>query len=104
MESRYRLDLHWCCPSHKARSLEAAMPWLCLKRASSSEVQEALVVLVSPDSEESTGKSQESTDRDTKQDAENRLNLLVFYGFPAKNWQSLPTTNPIESAFVTIRH
>lgn len=30
--------------------------------------------------------------------------LLAFYGFPAQHWQSLRTTNPIESTFGTIRH
>ena len=30
--------------------------------------------------------------------------LLVFYGFPAKHWQSIRTTNPIESTFAIIRH
>ncbi|GAA3933824.1 IS256 family transposase [Litoribacillus peritrichatus] len=30
--------------------------------------------------------------------------LLAFYGFPAQHWQSLRTSNPIESAFGTIRH
>ena len=30
--------------------------------------------------------------------------LLVFYDFPAQHWQSLRTTNPIESTFATIRH
>ena len=30
--------------------------------------------------------------------------LMAFYDFPAKHWQSLRTTNPIESTFATIRH
>jgi len=30
--------------------------------------------------------------------------LMTFYDFPAKHWQSLRTSNPIESAFATIRH
>lgn len=30
--------------------------------------------------------------------------LLVFYDFPAQHWQSIRTTNPIESTFGTIRH
>lgn len=30
--------------------------------------------------------------------------LLNFYDFPATHWQSIRTTNPIESAFGTIRH
>jgi putative transposase len=29
--------------------------------------------------------------------------LLTFYGFPAEHWKHLPTTNPIESTFATIR-
>jgi len=30
--------------------------------------------------------------------------LRTFYDFPAQHWQSVRTTNPIESTFVTIRH
>ncbi|MCA9501354.1 MAG: transposase, partial [Nitrospira sp.] len=30
--------------------------------------------------------------------------LLTFYAFPAEQWPSLRTTNPIESTFGTIRH
>ena len=33
-----------------------------------------------------------------------RTELLVFYDFPAQHWQSIRTTNPIESTFATIRH
>lgn len=33
-----------------------------------------------------------------------REELIAFYGFPAKHWQSLRTSNPIESTFGTIRH
>lgn len=29
---------------------------------------------------------------------------MAFYSFPAKHWQSIRTSNPIESAFGTIRH
>ena len=30
--------------------------------------------------------------------------LLAFFDYPASHWQSLRTTNPIESTFGTIRH
>lgn len=30
--------------------------------------------------------------------------MLVFYDFPAAHWQSIRTTNQIESMFATIRH
>lgn len=33
-----------------------------------------------------------------------RAELMAFYDFPAQHWQSLRTTNPIESTFATIRH
>ena len=33
-----------------------------------------------------------------------RGSLLAFYDFPAEHWVHLRTTNPIESAFATIRH
>jgi len=33
-----------------------------------------------------------------------RLALLAFYDFPAEHWPHLRTTNPIESAFATVRH
>ena len=29
---------------------------------------------------------------------------MVFYDFPAQHWQSIRTSNPIESTFGTIRH
>jgi len=30
--------------------------------------------------------------------------LFTFYDFPAKHWQHIRTTNPIESTFATVRH
>jgi len=33
-----------------------------------------------------------------------REELLAFYAFPAPHWQSIRTSNPIESTFGTIRH
>lgn len=33
-----------------------------------------------------------------------REELMAFYDFPAPHWQSIRTTNPIESTFGTIRH
>ena len=33
-----------------------------------------------------------------------RAELLAFYNFPAQHWQSIRTSNPIESCFATIRH
>jgi transposase-like protein len=36
--------------------------------------------------------------------AEDRHELLTFYGFPAEHWRHLRTSNIIESGFATIRH
>jgi len=33
-----------------------------------------------------------------------REELMAFFDFPARHWQSIRTSNPIESAFATIRH
>ena len=33
-----------------------------------------------------------------------RAELMAFYDFPAQHWQSIRTSNPIESTFGTIRH
>jgi len=33
-----------------------------------------------------------------------REELLAFYNYPAQHWQSIRTSNPIESTFATIRH
>ena len=33
-----------------------------------------------------------------------RDELMAFYDFPAQHWQSIRTSNPIESTFGTIRH
>ena len=35
--------------------------------------------------------------------AKDREDLLAFYDFPAAHWQSIRTTNPIESTFATVR-
>jgi putative transposase len=33
-----------------------------------------------------------------------RTELMAFFDFPALHWHSIRTSNPIESAFATIRH
>jgi len=35
--------------------------------------------------------------------ADDREELLAFYGFPAEHWKHIRTTNPIESTFSTVR-
>lgn len=40
----------------------------------------------------------------TRKLVKDRDHLLMFYDYPALHWQSLRTTNPIESTFGTLRH
>lgn len=35
--------------------------------------------------------------------SKDKENLFTFYSFPAKHWQSIRSTNPIESTFATVR-
>ena len=35
--------------------------------------------------------------------AKDKDSLLAFYDFPAEHWQHIRTTNPIESAFTSVR-
>jgi len=35
--------------------------------------------------------------------AKDKSSMLAFYDYPAKNWQHIRTTNPIESVFATLR-
>ena len=36
--------------------------------------------------------------------AKDRKALLAFYDFPAEHWIHVRTSNPVESAFATVRH
>lgn len=42
--------------------------------------------------------------RATEKLEKDKYSLLTFYDFPALHWQSIRTSNPIESSFATIRH
>ena len=35
--------------------------------------------------------------------AKDKDSMLVFYDYPAENWQHIRATNPIESVFATVR-
>ncbi len=79
------------------------MPWLYLKGVSSGEMAETR------DDAEAAFKSfvdtcGEKYPKAAEKLPEDRDELLAFYGFPAAHWQSIRTTNPIESTLSTIRH
>ena len=65
----------------RARSVEELLPWLYLKGISTGDYQEALAALL----------------------GENAKGLSANTIFPAEHWVSIRTTNPIESAFATVR-
>ena len=50
---------------------------------------------------ETYGVKYEKADECLKKD---RCSLLAFYEFPAEHWKHVRTSNPIESAFATVRH
>ena len=108
----------------KTRSLESALPWLYLKVVSTGEMSAALEVLVGPEAKQAL---HEIWQAETREDAgkafdlflvtyepkypkaalcleKDREELMAFYDFPAQHWQSIRTSNPIESTFATIRH
>src|SRR5210317_1129527 len=92
----------------KAKSIEAALPWLYLKGISTGEIGAALKMLLGPDAHAAFDLFIETFEAKYPKATEclfkDRDEVLTFYDFPAQHWQSIRTSNPIESAFATIRH
>jgi putative transposase len=95
------------CWVHKVMNVLNAMPKSVAARAKAglhdiwmadtrAEAEKAFDLFVESDSV----KYQKAVEKLTK----DRETLLAFYDFPAEHWKQVRTTNPIESAFATIRH
>jgi transposase-like protein len=94
----------WC---HKTSNVLNALPtsmqpkakqalhdiWLAETKAKAEEAFDLFLATYEPKYPKATGCLQKD-----------REELLTFFEFPAQHWQSLRTTNPIESTFGTIRH
>ena len=75
----------------KAKSALQAI-WMAASRDEAEQAFEAFVAAYSA----KYPKAVETLQKD-------RDELLAFYDFPAEHWQSIRTTNPIESTFATVR-
>ncbi len=107
LEELYPSTRQQRCWVHKTRNVLNALPksvqpkakqalheiWQAETKAAATEAFDRFLTTYEPKYPKATG----CLEKD-------RAELLTFYGFPASHWQSLRTTNPIESTFGTIRH
>ena len=97
---------HQRCLVHKTANILASLPksvqpkikselrdiWLAENRESADTTLDAMLV-----------KYGDKYPAAMKKLTKDREELLAFYDFPASHWASIRTTNPIESAFATVR-
>ncbi|EPY6113007.1 IS256 family transposase [Salmonella enterica subsp. enterica serovar Bareilly] len=97
---------HQRCLVHKTANVLASLPksvqpkikselrdiWLAENRASADKALDGMLA-----------KYADKYPAAMKKLTKDREELLAFYGFPAAHWASIRTTNPIESAFATVR-
>jgi transposase-like protein len=84
----------------------------CLPKSSQAKAKQALHEIWQAETQETAEKAfdlfvqtyEAKYPKATQCLEKDREELLAFYDFPAQHWQSLRTTNPIESTFGTIRH
>lgn len=97
---------HQRCLVHKTTNVLASLPksvqpkikselrdiWLAENRASADKVLDAMLV-----------KYGDKYPAAMKKLTKDREDLLAFYNFPPAHWALIRTTNPIGSAFATVR-
>ncbi|MDR4502043.1 MAG: IS256 family transposase [Nitrospirales bacterium] len=107
LEELYPTTRQQRCWVHKTRNVLNALPttvqpkakqalheiWQAETKAAAEQAFDSFLKIYEPKYPKATGCLQKD-----------REELLTFYAFPAHHWQSLRTTNPIESTFETIRH
>ena len=84
----------------------------CLPKSVQSKAKQALHAIWQAETKEAAEKAFElfietyepKYPKATKCLQKDHEELLAFYDFPAQHWQSIRTSNPIESTFGTIRH
>lgn len=84
----------------------------CLPKSVQSKAKQALYAIWQAETKEDAEKAfdlfietyEPKYPKATKCLQKDHEELLAFYDFPAQHWQSIRTTNPIESTFGTIRH
>ena len=107
LEHVYPATRHQRCWVHKTANVLAALP-----KAIHPKVKSALQQIWMADTRASADKAfdhflachQVKYEKATRKLIKDREELMNFFDFPAEHWQSIRTTNPIESTFATIRH
>ncbi len=98
---------HQRCRVHKTANVLAAMP-----KAIHPKVKSALQQIWMAETRDHANQAfdrflaryQEKYPKAAVKLIQDRKELMNFFDFPAEHWQSIRTTNPIESTFATIRH
>ena len=98
---------HQRCWVHKTANVLAAMP-KALHSKVKSELQQIWMADTRADADKAfdhfLAYHQAKHEKTTRKLIEDREELVNFFDFPAEHWQSIRTTNPIESTFATTRH
>ncbi len=98
---------HQRCRVHKTANVLAAMP-----KAIQPRVKSALQQIRMAETRDQADRAfdrflaryQDQYPKAAVKLIRDREELMNFFDFPAEHWQSIRTTNPIESTFATIRH
>ena len=106
LSKHWPMTRHQRCWVHKTANVLAKLP-----KAMQPKVKEALHDIWMADTRDAAHKAFDScvAQFDDKYGkamdclVKDRDQMLAFYDFPAKHWQHIRTTNPIESVFATVR-
>ena len=107
LEEVYPESRHQRCWMHKTMNVLN-----CLPKSVQAKAKQALHAIWQAETKEDAEKAfdlfietyEPKYPKATKCLQKDHEELLAFYDFPAQHWQSIRTTNPIESTFSTIRH
>jgi len=107
MDEVYPSTRHQRCWMHKTMDVLN-----CLPKLSQPKAKQALHDIWQAETKEDAGKAfdlfiktyENKYPKATTCLQKDRTGLMAFFDFPASHWQSIRTSNPIESTFGTIRH
>ena len=107
MDEVYPATRHQRCWMHKTMNILN-----CLPKVSQPKAKQALHDIWQAETKEDAEKAfvlfvktyEDKYPKATVCLQKDRTELMAFFGFPAAHWQSIRTSNPIESTFGTIRH
>lgn len=107
LDEAYPATRHQRCWMHKTMNILN-----CLPKLSQPKAKQALHNIWQAETKEDAEKSfdlfiktyENKYPKATVCLQKDHIELMAFFDFPASHWQSIRTSNPIESAFATIRH